>query len=200
MFDSGISAYDLIKEIKNEADIAYTVEDISYIRWLNELEQLLYTECIREQKEIKLAYNVGNVIDLSSLPISNDENNIRFEDIHTVYSDTVQLIKTTLASGIVFSDVFYKADNKLCLNIENSPRYIRIIYYVKPKLKTEKNIFDTNIMLPVEFMELVKAKLRGEAYKIANEDNLASKWINDYNVLVENFKTWIGSKCSEFGL
>ena len=55
-------------------------------------------------------------------------------------------------------------------------------------------------MLPVEFIDLVKAKLRGEAYKLANEDNHAAKWLNDYNTLLETFKAWIADKSANFGM
>ena len=55
-------------------------------------------------------------------------------------------------------------------------------------------------MLPPELIDLAKAKLRGEAYKLANEDGLAAKWLNDYNVLLETFKVWIQSKAPAFGI
>jgi len=55
-------------------------------------------------------------------------------------------------------------------------------------------------MLPIEFIDLAKAKLRGEAYKVANEDSLAAKWINDYNMLVETFKAWIERERANFGM
>jgi hypothetical protein len=55
-------------------------------------------------------------------------------------------------------------------------------------------------MLPAEFIELAKAKLRGESYKYANEDGLAAKWLNDYNALLETFKVWVQSKSANFGI
>ena len=62
------------------------------------------------------------------------------------------------------------------------------------------NVNDVNVMLPIEFIDLVKAKLRGEAYKLANEDSIAAKWLNDYNTLLETFKAWIADKSSNFGM
>ena len=44
-----------------------------------------------------------------------------------------------------------------------------------------------NVMVPVEFIDLVKAKLRGEAY-VCQRGSLVAKWLNDYNVLLETFK------------
>ena len=61
-------------------------------------------------------------------------------------------------------------------------------------------IDNSNVMVPLEFIDLVKAKLRGEAYKLANEDDIAAKWLNDYNILLETFKAWISEKSSNFGL
>ena len=55
-------------------------------------------------------------------------------------------------------------------------------------------------MVPVEFIDLVKAKLRGEAYKLVNEGEIAAMWLNDYNILLETFKAWISEKAPNFGM
>ena len=55
MFDSGTTAKELIEAIQNEADIAPDIPEDSYIQWLNSVEQLLYSEVIKEQKK----YNFG---------------------------------------------------------------------------------------------------------------------------------------------
>jgi hypothetical protein len=79
-----------------------------------------------------------------------------------------------------------------------------IVHIVKPALVTvtsHGNISEgVNVMVPIEFIDLVKSKLRGEAYKLANEDALAAKWLNDYNTLLETFRAWITEKASNFGL
>ena len=200
MFDSGIKASALIEQIKDEVDIAVPIADESYVSWLNALEQLLYTELIQEQGKIEIKSFGGSVIDIDSLDVPMGEEEIRFEDIHAVYADRVQLICSTVASGVIFSDTYYKNGNNIGVNLKHNPEKITIIYYVKPELKTLDNINTKNVMVPVEFIDLVKSKLRGEAYKVANEDGIAAKWINDYNVLLETFKAWLSDKKPTVGV
>ena len=80
---------------------------------------------------------------------------------------------------------------------------MKILYFVRPEVKTvsENDEIDSkNVMLPPEFLDIARAKLRGEAYKIANEDVLAAKWLSDYNVLLENFKEWIKQRQAAFAM
>ena len=204
MFDSGISAKSLIEELKEtEVDIALEIPDKTYAEWLNSLQQLLYTEVIKEQKKVTITGILQSPIKLSAICVETKENTPRFEDIHAIYADGIQLIKSTVASGVIFRDTFYKDNNNIGYNTKKAPTELTIVYIVKPALVTTTshgNINDVNIMLPVEFIDLVKAKLRGEAYKLANEDNLAAKWLNDYNTLLETFKAWIADKSANFGM
>ena len=94
MFDSKIKAADLIKQIKDEVDISYPLPDVSYIMWLNSLEQLLYTEVIQEQGKIELSKTDTDTVDTSEIFIETEklsvptgESKLRFEDIYTIYAD-----------------------------------------------------------------------------------------------------------------
>lgn len=196
MFNSGKLVKDLITELKNEVDIAHEIPTATYLTWLTSLEHLCYSEFIKEQREITVQ-NPTETIKIDELPISEDEAPIRFEDIYTVYADDVQLIKSTLASGKIFPDTFYKHNDDLCINTPYATSEITIVYITRPKIKTDDSGY---VMFPTEFLELVKAKLRGEAYKLANEDNLSAKWLNDYNILLEHFKVWCNNKASQFGV
>ena len=205
MFDSGITVSELINNIREEADISYDIPDKSYILWLNSLEQLLYREVIKEQGKIEIKNVNSPFVGFTNIkPEREDglkEDGLRFEDLHAVYSDGKQLIKSTLASGVIFDDTYYKITGGMGLNLKNTmPDELKIIYFVRPALKTEEAKEAEHVMIPIEFIDLAKAKLRAEAYKVANEDNLAAKWINDYNVLVETFKAWVEEKRAPFGI
>ena len=203
MFNSGISVKSLIDELTNEVDIALEIPDRTYISWLNSLQQLLYTEVIKEPKMVVL--DATTPISLSLIKPETGENKLIFEDIHCVYANfennkEVQLKKSTLASGNIFPNTFYKSRNDISFCVKGKPSILSIVYYVRPAIVEEADYSNTNVMLPIEFIDLVKAKLRGEAYKLANEDSLAAKWLNDYNILLETFKAWITEKSPNFGL
>ena len=200
MFDSGVSVKDLVKELKNtEVDVALEIPNSTYVTWLNSLQQLLYTEIIKEQQKVIINPAPVNPV----IKIGTGENAPRVEDIHAVYADNVQLIKSTVTSGVIFPDTFYKDNNDICYHTESVPTELTIVYIAKPDLITveaDDEINDANVMVPIEFIDLVKAKLRGEAYKLANEDGIAAKWLNDFNTLLETFKAWIDSKSPSFGM
>ena len=199
MFDSGISLRTVIGELKEEVDVAFPIPYESYVLWANALEYLLYTELIQEQSKITVNNPTGNPIALNTLEIPSDEAAIRFEDIYTIFADSTQLIKSTVTSGAIFSDTYYKIGNSIGYNTEKQPKKIDIIYFVKPAPKPS-GPDEGNVMLPLEFVDLMKAKLRAEAYKVANEDDYGAKWVNDYNVLLETFKAWLSTKKSTFGM
>lgn len=208
MFDSGISAEDFIENLKSEVDIAVPISNASYVMWLNTVEQLLYTEYIKEltsySVEVKDYFPFPGFLTMSKIFIGEGEESPRFEDVYAVYADGVQLSKTTFASGeMVFPHTYYKKDNGIGISGYDDINVLTVIYSIKPKLKTTDkngNITGGNVMIPPEFLTLVSAYIRGEAYKIANEDAIAAKWINDYNVLLETFKMWIDKRKSNFGL
>ena len=149
MFDSGISAKELIDELKDEVDIAVEIPDSSYVSWLNSTEQLLYSEIIQEKKErtVRLESFIqgydscdfsGNYSDF--LGVFKDMRNAdkpRFEDIQAIYAGDTQLIKSSLTSGKIFPNTYYKYGDKVGVHFKYND-YIcncRVVYNVRPALK-----------------------------------------------------------------
>lgn len=202
MFDSGVKAKSLIDSIKFEADIALPIASSTYLEWLSALEQLIYSEIIREQKAVTLNGTHDIPIDLSEIQPGEFEAPVRYEDIYTVYADEEQLIQSTVTSGVIFRDTWYKTENNLGLNLSKTPETIKIIYFVRPAIKkgSGEEIPDIPVFVPFEFLDMVRAKLLGEAYKMANEDGLAAKWINEYNVIMQTFQAWSVNHKANFGM
>lgn len=205
MFNSGSTANNLINELNKEAVISPAIEDEKYVSWINALEQMLYSDIIKEQKQkafvIAVDKNLTKPRKVINLSEFNDasEDEVRFEDIIAVFYGEKQLIKTTITSSYIFKDCYYKDENSLYINAEGSEVNVYVSYIVRPALK-ETNSLSSYIMLPPEFIDLMKSYLRAEAYKIANEDELCAKWTNEYNVLLESFKIWIASRQPAFGI
>ena len=208
MFDSGISAKDLIAQLKSEVDAAEEIPNATYITFLNALEQMLYADFIKEQNTIKVSLSPAvntfpATVDLSGLEIPYTEDNVTFEDIYAVYvNHNLQLIKTSPANGIIFPNSYYKTGVNLSYSSKNPVREIRIVYIVKPAVKTvdENDVIQGgNVMIPLEFIELVKSKLRYEAYMLVNEYTAAANWVNVFNSLLTTFSEWLSNREPQFG-
>lgn len=212
MFDSGIAAKDLIAGIKTETDVALPIPNAMYVMWLNELEQMLYGGVIREQGMAEKTF-IRLLVDPKiteerlkfteePLAATDKRNAIRFEDITAVYADDLQLIKTTRVGAQAFIECYYKLDGALGVNCYDSTMSIKIFFYERPPLKTvngEDEIQAGNVMVPIEFIEMVKSKLRAEAYMIENEYVHAGNQISLYNQQLDMFKSWLQTVSPKFG-
>lgn len=127
---------------------------------------------------------------------------IRFEDITQVFFNGVELLKTELRECMLIPDTYSKYGEGVVINVDTMTidRYkypnddILSFLYIKrpPQVRAIGNGFTSgNVMLPNEFIELAKSYMRGAAYKSANEDALAAKWISDFNNMLETFKVWM---------
>lgn len=211
MFDSGIFAKDFIRAVKSEVDVALPIPEGRYISWLNGVEQLLYSDIIKEIWEAYLPIETAG--EWFSFPdgfpgcqLAPEQAPPRFEDIYTVYGirdvQAVQLIQSSPAQKDVFPDCWYKTGTGtlgLGIRFEN-PEGVKVFYHVRPALKTLENYDTQTVRLPLEFTGLAEAKLRAEAYKLENEFVLAQNWANDYNVLLEHFKVWTAGRVPTFGM
>lgn len=202
MFDSGISVKSFIQDIKSEADIAPDITDTKYISWINALEQVLYSDIIREQREagFVLVNYKGEYIGKVSIEKGNNEADVRFEDIISVFKGDTQLIKTSLLSGGIFNDCWFNNGGVLWVNttFKNEDDTITVFYHVRPAEKSSAN--EEVINLPAEFMDLMYSYVRAEAYKYANEDALSAKWQAEYNARLEIFKAWVDARRPSFGM
>lgn len=203
MYDSGITAASLIHSVAEEADITIPIASDSWYRWINTVEQFLYTEILKEYVSVELDYSTlsSDLIRLTDdIPTAQGTADVIFDDVIKVYADDVELDRTSVISGLVFLDKpLYYPDytGNIKLNLPYTPEKIVIVYRLRPSLKSSSA--DANINIPVEFVDMLAARMRGEAYKIANEDGLSAKWLADYNTQLESFKIWAAMRNERYG-
>lgn len=199
MYDSGVKCSDFINSIIGEADISIEIQSDSWCRWLNTVEQFIYTEILDEYASAEIDY-ASDSVTLSTLSVPSGCASVTYDDVIAVYADGVQIEKSGIKGVMNFSDknLYYTDYNgNLVLSLTEVPNKITVIYRLRPILKTEAGNY--NVAVPAEFLDMVSARLRGEAYKIANEDGLAGKWLADYNTQLESFKVWAEKRNKRYG-
>lgn len=202
MFDSGYRADELIKDIESESNMAQTVSATAYCSWINNLEQLIYSDIIREERETEKEFS--EEIQLCSLYTQADfEDIIRPEDIYKVFiyekglfTELEKTKPSRILSGLQDSYSYYIDAGRIKLYPGNSrPEKAKIIYFARPIPKTViSGKVIGNIALPIEFIEMLKCRLRGEKYRLIGDDELCAKWINEYNRYIEDFKQYISER------
>lgn len=200
MYDSEVTAADFINGIKDEIDIASVVPDSAFVRWLNTVEQTVYTELIREMRLVHMPVDYVDggdtpAFSLSDIVPEDGEGDVLFDDIIKVYVDNVELDRVSLISGTVFDNIgmYYKNGGKVMVKTLIPATEASVIYVVRPVKKAIAGgeLPSETVKLPGEWLEIAASRLRGEAYKLVNDDNLSAKWLNDYNTCLEQFKVWL---------
>jgi hypothetical protein len=195
VFNNSLSAASLVGALIEELDAEPDIDPARYSEWLNETEQTLYSEIIKELARVDVPDAVSPV-EISALVPTTGADAVRFEDIYTVYAGKVQLMKGSLLDE--FPDTYWKTAEKLGFFSGSTKTNLKIYCYVRPRPKELNST--APVMLPVEWLPLIRAKLRGEAYKLVNEDSMSAKWLNDYNALLEGFKEWCDLRRPQFGV
>lgn len=199
LYDSAVTTADFILGLRDELDIASIIPDSAFIRWLNTVEQTVYTELIREMRSVHLTvdYVDGDTpsFSLSDIVPSDGEDPVIFDDILKVYVDGIELDRVSLISGVTFDNLgmYYIDGGRVMVKTLVPASEVTVIHVVRPVKKAIENgeLPDVTVKLPAEWLEIAASRLRGEAYKLANDDNLAAKWLNDYNLYLEQFKVWL---------
>lgn len=205
MYDSGISAKDFIDSLIEEADVSIEIPRASWLRWLNAVEQFAYSEILREYVAVKLDLTSypSDTIPLSMIAVPVGCDTVIGDDIVRVYGeDGREMRECGVISSLEFPDkdtffVDYKGNIVISAPIEHE--YFTIVHRLRPIPKTSSNEAVMHVAFPAEYLDLAAAKMRGEAYKLANEDGIAAKWLNDYNAQLENFKVWAAERNERYG-
>lgn len=199
MFYSGISAQKIKESIEAETQINTEIPAELWCMWINMTEQLLYSDVICEMRYAELDFSDEVLFD--ELPFDDEfEDFPRFSDICGIFAVSGNGEKTELEESEpksffrgVQGEFSYLFDGgKIRISADGDFERLLILRYARPVPKRViSGLIIGEIMLPPEFCEMIVCRLRGEAFRLINDDVLCAKWIGEYNAHLENFKAFI---------
>lgn len=202
MFYSSVSANILARDIESELNIAPHFPASTFAGIINSVEQLLYSEIIREIKgggSYKIC--ADGVIDLSKIPVGEDEDNVKCTDVTRIRLYTVGIYTDLVRLDADEAEIngynhFYTVMSPDKVLVNKSYVDFTVFYIVRPKPKTVygDSLIPDRIYLPDEFIPLLSARIRGELCKLIGDDNQAAKWLNDYNTYLDDFTLFINGR------
>ncbi len=202
MYHSGMTVSNVLDIVAGEVDIVGRIDASSYCRWISSLEGLIYADILSEERVAEVKADQNGVIPLSLLPVGTGERIPIFDDILKVYRCGDELTRVGLAAFCQFGEdkaLYYKNnDGELAVSVYGQGQgdtYL-VLWRAIPTVKQNDG---EEILLPYEWLDLLLAKLRGEAYKIANDDAQAAKWLGDYNTQMESFRLWAAERRKRYG-
>lgn len=198
MFKSGMTAGKLFQILRDDVDISLSIDDDLLLLWLNALQQMLYSEIVREQRMTEIT-GEGDVLVYSHLSRAEDEAMPEARDITAVFADGVEAQRVSGGIGRILHGerpAWYDRDGAICMMLPVPAREVQVAHVVRPAMADE----GSEVCVPPEFLPMVLSRMRGEIYRVANEDGLASKWLADFNMELETFKVWCASHREKYGM
>ena len=193
MFTSTTDVRTLLDETISEMGLYEEIPRATYRRVLNETIGRLYGELVREEREVLCSPDIDGAVAISSVSLPSDNAPLREEDILGIHkgSQVIHYLPPSRFHLVLDEDGnFYTVkDQSILFTPPFTGHGMRIIYLCRPKPYSES---DEGRMLPIpdEYLSLLRAKLRGEIFKLANEDSLAAKWLGEYNAALPAFAAY----------
>jgi hypothetical protein len=190
IYASSYTGASLVEAVKTELEVIPLPGDGAFTRWLSSLEQLAWSEVIR-MKRVAHVILEGGSINLDGIAVPSDEDAVCAADVCAVYADGAQAMHGTAEESFLFSpetSVWHReGEKKIAISGVREGAEAVVVYFVRPQRRAS---LSAAIALPDEFIELAASRLKGEAYRAANEGVLAAKWLSDYNQRLEAFQNW----------
>ena len=199
MFDSGIKVVDLINQIRDEADIAIYVKDDVILQSYNGIVIGIYRDIIKHEC-------------LEMLPVADGKVEVGCpsESVYRVFTeDFFEAEKVNPTYALITDRVCWFPSKENAIIVKNFPSEgCAVVYHEIPEAvlnlkkldedgKVTNEDVDTVVPVPIDFIDMVKAKIRGDMYNISNDDDFAAKWYGVYNTRIEDFKLFVAEKKEE---
>lgn len=205
MLYSTTTAAKILEIARGGADISVDVSDEEMLLWLNAMEQRLYSEIVREERMASIEEpEKDERITLSTIAHNEDEDAVSARDIVSVEADGAELERVSGGGGLIWHvgerPAWYDDGVSITISLDRKPEELKIAYVVRPALFTMENKDTAFVHMVPEFLPMMVSRLRGELYRMANEDGLAAKWLSDYNQELNTFVEWAARHFGRYGV
>lgn len=198
LFDGGISVSRFIAQMQEELTGKGDCPQWRFVEWLNIVQQLLYSEVIKYEcsRGISLSERgfEGNSVDYCQFPVPDGIDKIRYSDIFAVKADGSFLVSGREMDSDMLSEIYFDKGGRLSFVTNTAANNVTVYFNGRPKVITDCNIDKRNIAIPLEFIDLLRCRIRSEFYKYVDEDTLSAKWTAEYNAILEDFKEWCSAR------
>lgn len=195
MYRSSQTAQELIEELSAEMDVWEAFPPEWYLRFINALEQTLYSHSLLFPERVTLMPERSRE-KMGSVPLRSAVRNDfpREEDILRVYADSNrELSRMSPDLAPLFPCTYFVAGEG-----ENAALFFRpactakltVYYRMRPAEKNLSNYQTEHLAIPDEYLELLKEKLRGEAFLAVGEPEEAKNHLGAYNAYLSSFLLW----------
>ena len=190
-YRSNIPVSHLIMAVADDIDVFPAIENASYIAWYNDIVQSIYKSIIKPYIIVKT--KAHGTVKLSNVFIPGGVSFPEGAQMYLEINGTRRkLLIVDREQDLIFRDSAYIGSDEIKINsnlLDSSPDLV-IELLMPPTVVTADNMSDITVPFPIEYHDMIAAKLKGEAFKMCNQDNTAAKYLNDFNASLEDFKAY----------
>ncbi len=194
IFTSNLTAKAFLDGILDEMELFSPPSRTRFIEVLDETVTRLYSEIIRHREVVPMAAT-GGEISYAAIALAAGHP-VHSEDILAVADEATghplfgiaRAAESCLPAG---TEGYVLHDDGLLFypRGQNGSYLITCLY--RPTQITADSEARVTVRIATEYLPLLRAKLRGEGYKLAGEDELAAKWLGEYNLLLADFVRYV---------
>ena len=196
MLHSSATVGKLLEQVEKDMGLYTELDRTVYLDALNECLCRVYHEVIDEREAVTCVSKEGK-IPYSDISVKSGQDAVRATDIRSVRYDEkpLQYLPPDRYAAVKTPDGdFYtlKKDG-IYLTPTRSTASLHVTYTVRPQ-RFGTGDLNGGVPFPNEYLYVLRAKMRGEAYKLVGEDALAAKWLTEYNEGIAAFAAVYGTK------
>lgn len=219
MLVGNMTAKAFVDEMTEEIDVSLPqIKRKQYYNWINEELFHIYSSAVKcigvnQYKTTNLIIDLNTPyekdkfdVDLDPDPydpiIPSFENcnletdMIMYEDVYKVYSsNNNEYVRSTFGSLMSKGNRFYyKSNGKLAVNFNEGDGIYKVMFFMRPKKITEENADGYIIPLPDGFLNVIRARIRSEAFMLSGNVAMANAWSDQHILYFEELKKWYNQR------